>query len=59
MGILMILVGLFYIFLPKVAWYIEIGWKIKDSEPSDASLNFNRVLGVILCIVGIFYRILH
>lgn len=54
MGVILILIGLFHIIFPKAAWFMEIGWKIKDGEPSDFYLIFSRAIGVILCIVGIF-----
>lgn len=54
MWFLLILIGLFNVFFPRAAWYLEIGWKIKDSEPSEGALIFHRVMGVIFCIVGIF-----
>lgn len=53
MGILLILTGIFNVFFPKAAWYLEIGWKVKDSEPSEGALILHRVIGIILCIVGI------
>ncbi|HHV45910.1 MAG TPA: hypothetical protein GXX53_03230 [Tissierellia bacterium] len=54
MWFFLILIGLFNIFFPRAAWYLEIGWKIKDSEPSEGALIFHRVIGVIFCIAGIF-----
>lgn len=46
-------VGLFYLLMPKAAWYLEIGWKIKDSEPSDLAIILHRVMGLILIIIGL------
>lgn len=54
MWFLLILAGLFSIIFPRAAWFLEIGWKIKDSEPSEGALILHRAIGVILCIVGIF-----
>lgn len=54
MWFLLILAGLFNVIFPRAAWFLEIGWKIKDSEPSEGALILHRVIGVILCIVGIF-----
>jgi len=54
MWFFLILIGLFNIFFPRAAWYLEIGWRIKDSEPSEGALIFHRVIGVIFCIAGIF-----
>ena len=41
-------VGVFDLCLPKAAWYLECGWKIKDAEPSEAALWANRAAGVLL-----------
>lgn len=53
MWLLLILLGLFNLIFPRAAWFLEIGWKIRDSEPSDGALILHRVIGVILCIAGI------
>ena len=37
---------------PQAAWYLETGWKIKDAEPSDAALTWNRVGGVVALIIA-------
>lgn len=55
MGFIILLLGLFNLFFPKAAWYLEIGWKLKDAEPSDGVLILNRVIGIIVCIIGVFY----
>lgn len=54
MGILFILIGLFQVVFPRAAWYIEMGWKFKDAEPSEGYLIFSRIIGVLICIIGIF-----
>lgn len=55
MPFFLILIGLFNVLCPKASWFLEIGWKIKDSEPSEGALIFNRVLGVIFCMIGLGY----
>jgi uncharacterized membrane protein len=57
MGFIILLIGLFNIFFPRAAWFLEIGWKIKDAEPSETALILNRVVGIIICIIAIFYMI--
>ncbi|WP_096154010.1 DUF6199 family natural product biosynthesis protein [Bacillus sp. FJAT-45066] len=52
-GLLAIAVGAFLTFAPRSAWYLEIGWKLKDSEPSEAAILMNVFGGIILGIVGI------
>ena len=42
---------------PQVAWYLETGWKIKDAEPSDAALIWNRVGGVVALIIAVIMMI--
>jgi hypothetical protein len=52
-GLLLIAIGLFHALAPSAAWYMSIGWKLKDAEPSDEYLMLNRVGGVIGTIVGV------
>ncbi len=37
---------------PYFAWYVRLGWKFKDAEPSDLALNVGRISGIVLVIVG-------
>lgn len=53
MTFLLIVIGLFSLLAPRAAWYMEIGWKLKDSEPSEGVLNLNRIIGFVLILVGI------
>ncbi len=34
----------FNIFYQKASWFLEIGWKLKDAEPSEGALIINRVI---------------
>lgn len=52
-AILLLLIGLFHVFLPQASWYLSIGWKLQDAEPSDAYLTMSRVGGVIASLVAI------
>lgn len=54
-------VGLIVVFLligavntaaPKAAWFLEVGWKLKDAEPSDAALAWNRGIGILLLVIA-------
>ncbi|WP_223701774.1 DUF6199 family natural product biosynthesis protein [Sutcliffiella deserti] len=54
LGIVIILFGLLGAVFPKVAWYLEIGWKLRDAEPSELALIANRVGGILASIVGLF-----
>lgn len=51
--LLLLAAGVFYIVSPRSAWYIELGWRLKDAEPSPAALAVNRVGGVIFLIIAI------
>ena len=50
--ILLIALGLFNIFAPHTAWYLEYGWRYKDAEPSDAAVVFNRLGGIVAIIIA-------
>gem|GEM_PF-1764692 len=39
------------IFAPRMAWYLSIGWKFKNSEPSEGALGFHRLSGIVVAIV--------
>lgn len=52
-GVVLLLVGLFHLAFPYVSWFLSIGWKIRDAEPSDAYLGFTRVGGGIAAGVGL------
>lgn len=50
---ILVVIGLFNLLAPRAAWYLEIGWKIKDSEPRDLAIILHRVMGLILIIIGL------
>lgn len=59
-GLFFILIGLFHLAFPYASWYLSIGWKIRDAEPSDGYLVLTRVggglaagIGLIVLVVGI------
>jgi hypothetical protein len=54
LGIVFILFGLLGAIFPQVAWYLEVGWKLRDAEPSELALIANRVGGILASIVGLF-----
>lgn len=53
-GIIAVLIGLWSLFFPRAAWFIEFGWRYRNAEPSGGALIFQRSAGVILLIAGIF-----
>lgn len=52
-GFLLIVFGALGAAFPYAAWYLSIGWKIEDAEPSEAALAVNRVGGVVAVIIGL------
>ncbi|MBD7970585.1 DUF6199 family natural product biosynthesis protein [Paenibacillus gallinarum] len=51
-GCLFIIVGLVAAISPYSAWYLSVGWKFKDAEPSDLALGVERIVGIVLVIAG-------
>ncbi|WP_424922995.1 DUF6199 family natural product biosynthesis protein [Alicyclobacillus sacchari] len=47
------MVGVFHLLAPEAAWYLHIGWKLRDAEPSDGYLMFLRVGGGAGCLIGL------
>lgn len=45
--------GAFYALAPEVAWHWNIGWRFRDAEPSDMALRANRIVGVVVLILGL------
>lgn len=55
MPILFIAVGLVYVLFPRLAWNTEIKWKSAKKEPTRKALMVNRIIGIILLLMGIYY----
>lgn len=53
-GLVLMISGLISIINPRLAFFLELGWRLRDSEPSDLYLAFSRGVGVVLTIAGIF-----
>ena len=51
--LLLLVLGIGNAAFPKAAWYLETGWKIKDAEPSDAALAWNRGIGIVVIVVAV------
>lgn len=52
-GLLVILLGIFYAAAPYAAWYIGHGWRFENAEPSELYLAMLRIGGIILIIAGL------
>ena len=37
---------------PQLTWHLDVGWTVKDAEPSEAALAWNRGIGVVLLIIA-------
>ncbi|ETT35161.1 DUF6199 family natural product biosynthesis protein [Paenibacillus sp. FSL H7-0942] len=46
-GVFVLIIGLIMAIWPYFAWYIRLGWKFKDAEPSDLALSAGRISGMI------------
>ena len=56
-GLAIILIGLFNAFCPYTSWYLSYGLILKDGEPSDGFLLWNRILGIIAILIGIGFLV--
>lgn len=54
MAILFIIVGLIYALMPRFAWNVEVKWKSLSKEPSKKAIVINRIIGIILFLIGIY-----
>ena len=52
-GLITIPFGLFLAASPQSAWQLTHGWRFKNAEPSNLVLIYNRIIGVILLLIGL------
>jgi len=52
-GFFLIAYGVVGIFFPRVMFFLDQGWAIRDAEPSDLFLILSRVAGIIMILVGL------
>lgn len=45
--------GIINVFYPYAGWYLSIGWRLKDAEPSNAALAVQRFSGVAGAAIGV------
>ena len=57
LGLVMCIMGLVAALSPYTAWYLSIGWRFKETEPSDIALVMHRVGGIFSVFVGIIILI--
>ena len=53
LGFFVILLGILFITLPRIMWFLHIGWLIKDAEPYNFTLIIFRIIGVLTLLAGI------
>ncbi len=53
LGFIITILGAIVIIFPKGSWYLNYGWRYKNSEPSKVAINVQRVSGAIAVIVGL------
>lgn len=44
--------GLIAAIWPYSAWYLQLGWKLNDAEPSPLAISVQRIMGVMFVIIG-------
>ncbi|MCA0971605.1 hypothetical protein LCM20_13440 [Halobacillus litoralis] len=54
-GSVLLLAGFVFVKFPTFFWYITVGWKLQDAEPSGIALGFNKVIGYLIIITGVGY----
>ena len=55
-SIVLVLIGLFYLLLPELAYELNMFknmWKVKDSSPSEKAIKWNKGFGIALIITGV------
>ena len=57
LALLLLIIGGINTAWPQAAWYLDVGWKVKDAEPSEAALTWNRGVGVVALIIAVIMMI--
>lgn len=52
-ALIFIAMGILNVIKPRTGWYLSIGWKFKNAEPSDLALGMQVLGGIIAIIIGI------
>lgn len=37
---------------PQLTWYLDVGWKVKTAEPSEAALAWSRGTGIVMLVIA-------
>lgn len=54
-----LVVGAFHALAPRAAWYMSIGWKLKDGEPSDLYIGMSRFFGSAAAVIALIVIIVR
>lgn len=52
-ALLLIAFGAVEVLYPRAFWFVSIGWRIKDAQPSKLALLFHQIMGAVAVIMGI------
>lgn len=53
LGFIILAIGIFNTVSPRTAWFLDVGWKFKDAEPSEEGLGLKRLGGIVMIIIGL------
>ena len=54
LAVFLIIFGIINFLFPRLSWRLKLGWRAKDSEPSDAVLIITRIIGIVAIIIGVY-----
>ena len=37
---------------PQLTWHLDVGWKVKNAEPSEAALAWSRGTGIVMLVIA-------
>ena len=50
--LLLLFVGSINTACPQLTWHLDVGWKVKDAEPSEAALAWSRGTGIVMLVIA-------
>ena len=53
LGFILIILGALLILIPKLFWWLKIGWLLNDAQPAKYTLIVFQVIGVLTILFGI------
>ncbi len=52
LALVLLVIGIGHVAVPRVSWFLSIGWKLKNASPSAAFMLVSRVGGAVLSVIG-------